>query len=160
MASPASPLTSLGVSQKQEAGREGCGEGDREDPAEHWWPPQPGKPGEQLLAGCGGLSLVHHGDDGDAQVSRRLKKTQLEGQQWLQSQVSPWFCRQPLRQTGWPARPPSQSCGRLPARELARPPFLLQNLNQIKSAGAQILTSFHFYQSRYIPDYSSQIFFS
>ena len=29
--------------------------------------------GEQLLAGCGGLSLVHHGDDGDAQVLRRLK---------------------------------------------------------------------------------------
>ena len=49
MASPASPVTSLCVSQKQEAGREGCGEGDREEPAEHWWPPQPGKPGEQLL---------------------------------------------------------------------------------------------------------------
>ena len=51
----------------------GDGEGDREEPAEHWWLPQPGKPGEQLLAGCGGLSLVHHGDDGDAQVLRRLK---------------------------------------------------------------------------------------
>ena len=73
MASPASQLTSLGVSQMQEAVREGDGEGDREEPAEHWWPGKPGKPGEQLLAGCGGLSLVHHGDDGDAQVLRRLK---------------------------------------------------------------------------------------
>ena len=35
----------------------------------------PGKPGEQLPAGCGGSSLVHHGDDGDAQVSRKLKET-------------------------------------------------------------------------------------
>ena len=51
----------------------GGGEGDREEPAEHWWPPQPGKPGEQLLAGCGGLLLVHRGDDGDAQVLRRLR---------------------------------------------------------------------------------------
>ena len=82
MASPASPMTSLAVSQKQEAGREGGGEGDGEDPAEHWWPPQPEKPGEQLLAGYDGLSLVHHGDDGDAQVLRRLKKkTQLEEQE-------------------------------------------------------------------------------
>ena len=66
----------------QEAGREGGGEGDGEEhhPAEHWWPPQPGKPGEQLPAGCGGLSLGHHGDDGDIQVSRKLKETQLEGQ--------------------------------------------------------------------------------
>ena len=79
-----------------------------------------------------------------AQVLRGLNLTKLEGHQWLQSQTSPWFCHQPLRQTGWPARPPSQSCGRLPARELAHPPFWLQNLNQIKSAGAQILTSFHF----------------
>ena len=73
MASPASPLTSLGVSQMQEVVREGAGEGDREEPVEHWWPPQPGKPGEQLLAGCGGLLLVHRGDDGDAQVLRRLR---------------------------------------------------------------------------------------
>ncbi len=28
--------------------RDGDGE-DGEDPAEHWWLPQPGKPGEQLL---------------------------------------------------------------------------------------------------------------
>ena len=87
MASPACPLTSLGVSQMQEAGREGCGEGDGEEPAEHWKPPQPGKPGEQLLAGCGGLSLEHHGDDGGAQVLRRLKEKSLEGQEWLQFQA-------------------------------------------------------------------------
>ena len=85
LASPASQLTSLDVSQMQEAVREGDGEGrhDREEPAEHWLPPQPGQPGEQLLAGCGGLSLVHHGDDGDAQVLRGLKLTQLEEQEWL-----------------------------------------------------------------------------
>ena len=123
LASPASPVTSLCVSQKQEAGREGCGEGDREEPAEHWWPPQPEKPGVQLLAGCDGLSLEHHGDDGGAQVLRRLKETSLEVQVWLQLQASPWFCHQQLKQTGWPARQPSRSCGRLPARELARPPF-------------------------------------
>ena len=82
MASPASPMTSLAVYQKQEAGREGGGEGDGEDPAEHWWPPQPEKPGEQLLSDCDGLSLVHHGDDGDAHVLRRLKSmTQLEEQE-------------------------------------------------------------------------------
>ena len=68
MASPASQLTSLDVSQMQEAVRKGDGEGNREEPAEHWWPPQPEKPGEQLLAGFDGLLLVHHGDDGDAQV--------------------------------------------------------------------------------------------
>ena len=73
MASPASPLTSLGVSQMQEVVREAAGEGDREESVEHWWLPPPGKPGEQLPAGYGKLSLVHHGDDGDAQVLRRLK---------------------------------------------------------------------------------------
>ena len=87
MVSPASPLTSLGVSQKQEAGREGCVEGDWEDPAEHWRLPQPGKPDEQPPAGCGELLLVHHGDDGDALVLRRLKETQLEEKEWLQSQA-------------------------------------------------------------------------
>ena len=51
----------------------GGGEGDGEDPAEHWWAPQPEKPGQQLLADFDGLSLVHHGDDGDAHVLRRLK---------------------------------------------------------------------------------------
>ena len=33
-----------------------------------------------------GPSLVHHGDDGEAQVSRKLKETQQEGLEWLQSQ--------------------------------------------------------------------------
>ena len=69
-----SPLTPLGVSQMQEAGKKGCGEGDMEEdhPAKHWWLPQPGKPGEQLPAGCDGLPLVHLGDGGDVQVTRRL----------------------------------------------------------------------------------------
>ncbi len=61
------------TSKMQEAGMEGCGEGDLDHPAEHWWLPLPGKPGEQLPAGYDGLSLVHHGDDDDAQVLRRLK---------------------------------------------------------------------------------------
>ena len=87
MACPASPLTSLVASQKQEAGREGGGEGEEDLPAEHWWLPQPGKPGEQLPAGCGGLLLEHCGAGGDVQVSRKLKETQMEGQQWLKSQV-------------------------------------------------------------------------
>ena len=73
MACPASPLTSLVASQKQEAGREGGGEGEEDLPAEHWWLPQPGRPGEQLPAGFGGPSLVHHGDVGVAQVSMKLK---------------------------------------------------------------------------------------
>ena len=75
MACPASPLTSLVASQKQEAGREVCGEGVEDLPAEHWWwwLPQPGRPGEQQPAGFGGPSLVHHGDDGVAQVSMKLK---------------------------------------------------------------------------------------
>ena len=75
MASPAFPLTSLYVSQKQKAEREAVGEVDGEEdlPVEHWWLPQPGRPGEQLPAGFGGPSLVHHGDDGVAQVSTKLK---------------------------------------------------------------------------------------
>ena len=72
MACPASPLTSLVASQKQEAGREGCGEGEEDLLAEHWWLPQ----GGQLPAGSGRPSLVHHGDDGVAQVSRELKENQ------------------------------------------------------------------------------------
>ena len=57
------PLTSPCVSQKQKAVKEGGGESDEEkDPAEHWWPPQPGKPGEHL---------VHLGDGGNVQVTRR-----------------------------------------------------------------------------------------
>ena len=47
-------------------GEEGGGEGEEDLPAEHWWLPQPGRPGEQLPAGFGGPSLVHHGDDGVA----------------------------------------------------------------------------------------------
>ena len=73
MACLASPLTSLVASQKQEAGREGGGEGEEDLPAKHWWLPQPGRPGEQQPAGFGGPSLVHHGDDGVAQVSTKLK---------------------------------------------------------------------------------------
>ena len=73
MASRASPLTSPCVSQKQKTVMEGGGESDEEkDPAEHWWPPQPGKPGEQLPAGYGEPLLVHLGDGGDVQVTRRL----------------------------------------------------------------------------------------
>ena len=50
MASSASPVTSLGASQRQKAEREGVGKGDGEEdlPAERWWLPQPGKPGVQL----------------------------------------------------------------------------------------------------------------
>ena len=61
MASSASPVTSLGASQRQKAEREGVGKGDGEEdlPAERWWLPQPGKPGVQLSVGCGGPSLVH-----------------------------------------------------------------------------------------------------
>ena len=82
----ASPRSSLSASQKQVAERDGAGE-DGEDPAEHWWPPQPGKPGRQLPADCCGPLLEHHG--GGVHVSRKLKEkeTQMEGQQWLESQV-------------------------------------------------------------------------
>ena len=66
----ASPhMTSLGASQIQEVAREGGGEGERvEDPAEHWWLPQQGRPGGQLPAGCGGPSLVCHDGGGDDQM--------------------------------------------------------------------------------------------
>ena len=89
MASSAAPVISLGASQRQKAEREGVGEGDGEEdlPAERWWLPQPGKPDEQLPAGCGGLLLEHCDAGGDVQVSRKLKETQMEGQQWLKSQV-------------------------------------------------------------------------
>ena len=44
---------------------EGGGESDEEkDPAENWWPPQPGKPGEQPPAGYSEPLLVHLGDGG------------------------------------------------------------------------------------------------
>ena len=58
--------------------REGGGEGEGEDPGKHWWPSQPGKPGVQLHASYDGPLLVHHGDDGDAQVLTRMEKTQRE----------------------------------------------------------------------------------
>ena len=46
-----------------------------------------GRPGGQLPADCSGPLLEHHGGGGDAQVPRKLKETQMEGQQWLESQV-------------------------------------------------------------------------
>ena len=78
--------SSLSASQKQVAERDGAGE-DEEDLAEHWWPPHQGKPGGQQPADCGGPLLEHHGGGGDVHVSRKLKETQMEGQQWLESQV-------------------------------------------------------------------------
>ena len=70
-------MTSPDASQIQEVAREVGGEGERmEDPVKHWWLPQPGRTGRQLPAGCGEPSLVHHGDDGDAQVLRKLTETQ------------------------------------------------------------------------------------
>ena len=49
--------------------------------------PMQGKPGGEQPADCGGPLLEHHGGGGDAQVPRKLKETQMEGQQWLESQV-------------------------------------------------------------------------
>ena len=68
-ARPASPhRTSLDASQIQEVVREGGGEGERmEDPAKHWWLPQPGSSGGQLPADCGGPLLARHGDGDDDQ---------------------------------------------------------------------------------------------
>ena len=53
---------------------EGCGEGDTEEPAEHWWPPEQGKPDGLLLAVDGEPLQQHRGDGGDAQelVARLL----------------------------------------------------------------------------------------
>ena len=89
MAHLASPRSSLSASQKQVAERDGAGDEDEEDPAEHWWPPHQGKPDGQQPADCGGPLLEHHGGGGDVQGSRKLKEkeTQKEGQQWLKSQV-------------------------------------------------------------------------
>ena len=53
---------------------EGCGEGDKEEPAEHWWPPEQGQP-DGLLLTVDGKPLQHHrSDGGDAQemVARLL----------------------------------------------------------------------------------------
>ena len=66
-----SPLTSPDLSQKQKAVREEGGEGDKEEDS-----------GVQLPAGCGEPLLVHLGDVGDVQVTRKLLETQLEGQEW------------------------------------------------------------------------------
>ena len=57
--------------QKQKAVREEGGEGDKEEDS-----------GVQLPAGCGEPLLVHLGDVGDVQVTRKLLETQLEGQEW------------------------------------------------------------------------------
>ena len=59
----ASPQSPLCASQKEVAERDGVGEGGA-DPAEHWWPPQSGKPGEQPPAGYSEPLLVHLGDGG------------------------------------------------------------------------------------------------
>ena len=71
-----SPLTSPDLSQKQKAVREEGGEGDKEEDS-----------GVQLPAGCGEPLLVHLGDVGDVQVTRKLLETQLEGQEWWQRQA-------------------------------------------------------------------------
>ena len=80
MAHQASPQSSLGASQKQVGERDGVGEGGEGEggPAEHWWLPQPRKPGEQLLAGCGEPSLLRHGDGDDDQelVARMVVQLQ------------------------------------------------------------------------------------
>ena len=58
-----------------------------EDPAKHWWLPQPGRFGGQLPAGCGEPLLVHFGDGSVVQVTRRLWETQMEGLEWWQLQA-------------------------------------------------------------------------
>ena len=76
---------------------------------EHWWLlPLPGQPGVQLHAGCGEPLLADRGDVDAAHL--KLELTQLEEQGWLQSQASPWFCHQQLRQTRWLVRQPSRFC--------------------------------------------------
>ena len=64
---------------------------------EHWLLPLPGQPGEQLHAGCGEPLLADSGDDGDAQLARKLKKTQWEAQEWFKSQASSWSCHRQLQ---------------------------------------------------------------
>ena len=46
-----------------------------EEPAEHWWPPEQGKPDGLLLAVDGEPLQQHRGDGGDAQemVAKLLK---------------------------------------------------------------------------------------
>ena len=71
-----SPLTSPDLSQKKKAVREEGGEGDKEEDS-----------GVQLPAGRGEPLLVHLGDVGNVQVTRKLLETQLEGQEWWQRQA-------------------------------------------------------------------------
>ena len=84
-----------------QAAREAFGEVDEGEglSVEHWLLPLPGQPGEQVHAGCGETLLADHGDDGDAQLARKLKKTRWEAQGWLQFQASSWSCLQQLKQT-------------------------------------------------------------
>ena len=53
----ASPRSSLCASKKEVAERDGVGEGG-EDPAEHWWPPQPGSRQRQFGLPASLLYLV------------------------------------------------------------------------------------------------------
>ena len=78
-------------------GREGEGV---EGPAEHWWLPQPWKPGGQLPAGSAGLLLVRH-DGGDAyqelearmvlqlmlKVEMKMKSKSTQGAAWRQRRL-------------------------------------------------------------------------
>ena len=76
-ARPASPhMTSPDASQIQEVAREEGREGERvEDPAKHWWLPQPGRFGGQLPAGCGEpLLLRHDGGDADQKLVARFEQ--------------------------------------------------------------------------------------
>ena len=56
----------------REEGREDEGV---EDPAKHWWLPQPGRFGGQLPAGCGEpLLLRHDGGDADQKLVARFEQ--------------------------------------------------------------------------------------
>ena len=69
-------MTSPDASQIQEVAREEGREGERvEDPAKHWWLPQPGRFGGQLPAGCGEpLLLRHDGGDADQKLVARFEQ--------------------------------------------------------------------------------------
>ena len=76
-ACPASPhMTSPDASQIQEVAREEGREDEGvEDPAKHWWLPQPGRFGGQLPAGCGEpLLLRHDGGDADQKLVARFEQ--------------------------------------------------------------------------------------
>ena len=67
--------TVITLQQKQQAAREEVGEvNEGED--------LPGQPGVQLHANCGEPLLADRGDDGDAQLTRMMKKTQWNAQEW------------------------------------------------------------------------------